>query len=163
MYTVTSVAGLHGVDLYAHLQKELAALLHGERDAIANMANFSSLLYHSLQDVNWAGFYINRDGELVLGPFQGRPACIRIPFGKGVCGTAAQRGDTVVVEDVEAFPGHIACDAASRSEIVVPIAVGDTLFGVLDIDSPVVGRFKEADRTGLEQLVAVFIRETFAV
>ncbi len=162
MYTLTSAEALHGAALYDHLQKELAALLHGEHDSIANLANCSSLLYHSLPDVNWAGFYIHRNGELVLGPFQGKPACIRIPFGKGVCGTAAQRRETVVVEDVDAFPGHIACDAASRSEIVVPVLVDGELYGVLDIDSPLAGRFTEADRAGMEQLVEILIRETFA-
>ncbi len=161
MHTLSSANALHGADLYDHLQKELTSLLHGEQDAIANLANCSSLLYHTLQRVNWVGFYINRSGELVLGPFQGKPACIRIPLGRGVCGTAAQRRETIIVADVDAFPGHIACDAASRSEIVVPIVVDGELFGVLDVDSPVVGRFTEEDRTGLEQLVAIVVRETF--
>lgn len=163
MYTLSSAATYSGAALYEHLSKELAALVHGESDSIANMANCSSLLYHSLEHVNWAGFYLYRNGELVLGPFQGKPACIRIPMGKGVCGTAAQQRTTVVVDDVETFPGHIACDAASRSEIVVPLVAQGVLYGVLDIDSPVLARFTEEDRVGLERLVELLIAASFTV
>jgi L-methionine (R)-S-oxide reductase len=128
------------------LLETIEAVFAGERDLIANAANMAALLYHSLPDVNWAGFYFLRDTELVLGPFQGRVACVRIPLGRGVCGTAAEQRRTIVVPDVHAFPGHIACDAASRSEIVVPLLQGDTLLGVLDIDSPIADRFSDDDR-----------------
>ncbi|MBM4090489.1 MAG: GAF domain-containing protein [Planctomycetes bacterium] len=141
---------------YTALADELAALLDGERDPIANAANTAALAYDRLEHVNWAGFYFLRGGELVVGPFQGKPACVRIPLGKGVCGTAAQRRTTVVVPDVHAFPGHIACDANSRSEIVVPVIDGSRLAGVLDIDSPVLGRFDAHDAAGLAHMVRVF-------
>ncbi|HVZ39168.1 MAG TPA: GAF domain-containing protein [Candidatus Kapabacteria bacterium] len=147
-------------ETYAALYPIAASLLEGERDFIANAANISSLLFHTLPDLNWCGFYILRDGELVLGPFQGRPACVRIAMGRGVCGTAADRRETVVVPDVRAFPGHIACDAASRSEIVVPITASGRLVGVLDLDSPMPGRFDDDDRNGLEQIVRTFIGAT---
>jgi len=127
----------------------------GERDAIANMANVSALLWELLPDLNWAGFYRMVDGELVLGPFQGRAACIRIALGKGVCGTAASTGETQVVEDVHAFPGHIACDAASASELVVPLVVDGRVIGVLDLDSPTPGRFDADDAAGAERLCAL--------
>ena len=128
------------------LLQALEGVLAGERDLIANAANTAAILFHHLPDVNWAGFYLLRGDELVLGPFQGRVACVRIPLGRGVCGTAAARRETIVVPDVHAFPGHIACDAASRSEIVVPLIRGDRLLGVLDIDSPRSDRFSAADR-----------------
>jgi GAF domain-containing protein len=147
---------------YASLCKELGALLAGERDLIANAANASALLFDALPNINWAGFYLLRGNELVVGPFQGRPACVRIPLGKGVCGTAAASRKTVLVPDVHEFPGHIACDGASRSEIVVPLLKDDELVGVLDIDSPLIGRFDEADRRGLEQFAAIFIRSLSA-
>ena len=147
-------------ELYKSLQTRLRGLLEEERDFIANAANTSALIYQTLPDLNWAGFYILKGGELVLGPFQGRPACVRIPVGKGVCGRAAEIGRTEVVEDVHAFPGHIACDAASASEIVVPIRTKGRLLGVLDLDSPTPGRFDEEDRAGLEALVAVFVART---
>ncbi len=147
-------------ELYRTLATELASLLASERNFWANAANTASLIYHALDDVNWAGFYIFRDGELVVGPFQGKPACTRIALGRGVCGTAAKRRETIVVSDVHEFPGHIACDAASRAEIVVPLVAGDRLLGVLDLDSPSVGRFDDADRAGLETLVAVFLDAT---
>ena len=140
--------------LYALLQKQLTSLVEGERNAVANMANASALLGMALAQINWVGFYILREKELVLGPFQGKPACIRIPVGRGVCGTAAQAGQTQLVPDVHAFPGHIACDAASRSEIVVPLFAGQRLVGVLDIDSPVLARFDTADKQGLEVFAA---------
>ena len=143
-------------DIYRDLAKELAALLAGETDRIANAANMAALLYHGLPDLNWAGFYFRRGKELVLGPFQGKPACVRIALGKGVCGIAASRGATVLVPDVHDFPSHIACDPVSRSELVVPLIEAGKVSGVFDLDSPLVGRFDEADQTGCEQLVALF-------
>jgi L-methionine (R)-S-oxide reductase len=148
---------------YASLAEELNGLLAGERDFIANAANTSALLFDALPDINWAGFYFLRNGELVVGPFQGKPACVRIPLGKGVCGTAAADRKTIVVRDVHEFPGHIACDAASQSEIVVPLLRGDELLGVLDIDSPSVGRFDEADRQGIERLATIFLASSLDV
>jgi GAF domain-containing protein len=146
---------------YAQLASELQSLLADERDLIANAANTSALLFEALPDINWAGFYFLRGGmkggELLVGPFQGKPACVRIPLGQGVCGTAAANRTTVVVPDVHEFPGHIACDAASRSEIVIPLIKARALIGVLDIDSPDVARFDEADRRGLERLAAIFM------
>jgi len=147
---------------YAGLADELSGLLAGEEDLVANAANTAALLFDALPDINWAGFYFlrtreGRDAELVVGPFQGKPACVRIPLGKGVCGTAAATRKTVVVRDVHEFPGHIACDAASNSEIVVPLIKGDTLLGVLDIDSPLLARFDDADRRGIERLAALFV------
>lgn len=137
---------------YPQLIAELSALLDGETNRIANLANASALLNQHLHRINWVGFYLaEEDGGLVLGPFQGLPACVRIPAGKGVCGTAAARRETIVVEDVHRFPGHIACDPASRSEIVVPLMFGGTVVGVLDIDSPEIGRFGEQDRVWLEK------------
>lgn len=140
---------------YAELEKQLRALLHGERDFIANCANTATLLWHSLPDLNWAGVYRLVDGELVLGPFQGKPACVRIKLGKGVCGTAAATRQTVLVPNVHEFPGHIACDAASNSEIVVPLVKHSRLLGVLDLDSPRFNRFDAADQAGLEKMAAV--------
>src|SRR5438105_452609 len=122
--------------LYRDLAAQLASLLEGEADPIANAANMAALIYHGLQELNWAGFYFARGGELVLGPFQGKPACVRIPWAQGVCGTAAARGETIVVPDVHAFPGHIACDPDSRSELVVPLIAEEKVLGVLDLDSP---------------------------
>ena len=144
-------------DIYRDLAKELAALLAGETDRIANAANMAALLYYGLPDLNWAGFYFRRGKELVLGPFQGQPACVRIALGKGVCGIAASRGATVLVPDVHDFPSHIACDPVSRSELVVPLIEAGKVSGVLDLDSPLVGRFDEADQAGCEQLVALFV------
>lgn len=144
-------------EAYRDLAQQLEALLGDERDAIANAANTAALLFDLLPDLNWAGFYLLKDGELVLGPFQGKPACIRIPLGRGVCGTAAATRTSQVVADVHAFPGHIACDAASRSELVVPLLKGGTLLGVLDLDSPVTGRFDEADRAGVEAVAAIWV------
>jgi L-methionine (R)-S-oxide reductase len=142
---------------YAALELQLQALLHGERDFIANCANTAALLWHSLPDLNWAGFYRLDGNELVLGPFQGKPACVRIQVGTGVCGTAAITGKTVLVPNVREFPGHIACDAASRSEIVVPLIKNRELLGVLDLDSPKLDRFDTEDKKGLEKLVAVLL------
>ncbi len=147
-------------ELYRDLAAKLRALVQGERDFIANAANVASLIYHTLPEVNWVGFYLLRDDELVVGPFQGKPACTRIALGKGVCGKAAQGRQTIVVEDVHEFPGHIACDAASNSEIVVPLICGGRLIGVLDLDSPVPGRFDAEDKAGLEKLVEDFVRLT---
>ena len=143
--------------LYADLAAQLASLLDGESDPVANAANTAAVIYHGLPDLNWAGFYFERNGELVLGPFQGRPACVRIPWGKGVCGTAAARGRAVIVPDVHEFPGHIACDPNSRSELVVPLVKTGKVVGVLDLDSPLPARFDEADRAGCERLVAILI------
>jgi GAF domain-containing protein len=143
---------------YAELTAELDALLSGEPDPIANAANAAAAIYHSLDGLNWAGFYFLRGNELVLGPFQGRPACVRIALGSGVCGTAAAERRSVLVPDVEAFPGHIACDAASRSELVVPLLGSAGLLGVLDLDSPVLARFDETDRAGCEALATVVVR-----
>jgi GAF domain-containing protein len=145
-------------ELYANLQAQLSALLAGEHDLIANAANCAALLYHSLADVNWAGFYLYKEGELVLGPFQGGPACVRIAIGKGVCGAAAELKQTVVVDNVHEFPGHIACDSASNSEIVVPLIKNKQLFGVLDLDSPTLARFDEDDAQGLNELAKIFIQ-----
>jgi len=142
---------------YQDLACSLEALLEGETDALANLANASGLLAQTLERINWCGFYLWRNDELVLGPFQGKPACVRIPLGQGVCGTAAQRRETIVVADVEAFPGHITCDPASRSEIVVPILEKGELRGVLDIDAPEKNRFDAVDRAGLERFVQVLI------
>ena len=148
-------AGLEG---YGLLQAQLESLLADERDFIANAAQFSAFLYHQLGDLNWAGFYLNRNEELVLGPFQGQIACVRIPFGRGVCGAAAASRQTQRVEDVHAFAGHIACDSASNSELVVPLIKDGCLIGVLDLDSPSIGRFSEQDRQGVEALAAIFLR-----
>src|SRR6516165_1950708 len=143
-------------DLYRELAAQLKALLADEADRIANAANMAALIYHGLPDLNWAGFYFRQGGELVLGPFQGKPACVRIALGNGVCGTAASRGATVLVRDVHHFPGHIACDPTSRSELVVPLIEAGEVSGVLDLDSPLLARFDEIDKTGCEQLVALF-------
>lgn len=143
--------------LYRDLAASLASLLEGESDALANLANASALLAQALPRINWCGFYLLRGEELVLGPFQGKPACVRIGMGKGVCGTSAARRETLVVPDVDAFPGHIACDADSRSEIVVPIVADGTLRGVLDIDSPELGRFDAVDQEGLENFVRTLV------
>jgi len=146
-----------GLDGYPLLVAQLQALLAGERDFIANAAQFSAFLFQEVSDLNWAGFYLARGEELVLGPFQGKVACVRIPFGRGVCGAAAVTGQTQRVDDVHAFAGHIACDSASNSELVVPLFKDGRLFGVLDIDSPRLGRFSAEDQVGIEQLVQVFI------
>lgn len=143
---------------YAQLAAQAEALLAGERDRIANAANLSALVYHALPELNWVGFYFHDGTELVVGPFQGLPACVRIPLDKGVCGAAARTGQTQRIADVHAFPGHIACDAASRSELVVPLLRNGALIGVFDLDSPVPGRFDVEDQTGLEAIAAIFVR-----
>ena len=140
-------------EVYAQLAAQLRSLIEGERDFIANAANFASLLYHSLFAVNWAGFYLLKEGELVLGPFQGLPACLRIAIGKGVCGTAAEQRQTILVDNVHEFPGHIACDTASRSELVLPLLDERRLLGVLDLDSPLPSRFDSGDAAGCEALM----------
>jgi GAF domain-containing protein len=144
-------------ELYRDLVRQLATLIAGEPDPIANAANTAALIYHGLPNLNWAGFYFRDGAELVLGPFQGKPACVRIPVGKGVCGTAAARGTTMLVPEVHDFPGHIACDPDSRSELVVPLIEEGSVLGVLDLDSPLPARFDEIDRDGCEQLVALLL------
>ncbi len=157
MFAAQTITAADPVALHEDVAQALSGLLHGERDPIANAANTSALLFHYLPDLNWAGFYFLRQGgELVLGPFQGKPACVRIGPGKGVCGAAVQRAASVLVEDVHAFPGHIACDAASRSELVVPLVRDGAVFGVIDLDSPIPGRFTDADRVGIERIAALF-------
>ena len=142
---------------YALLAKQLDALLAGENDALAITANFVALLYESLADINWLGIYVARGDELVLGPFQGKPACVHIPFGQGVCGTAAASGEIQLVQDVHDFPGHIACDPASRSEIVIPLRRAERLLGVLDVDSPTLARFDRRDQEGLLRACEVYL------
>lgn len=146
------------LELYANLAAQLSSLLADEHDVVANAANCAALLYQSLPDVNWAGFYFFKEGELVLGPFQGNPACVRIALGKGVCGTAAQLKQTLVVENVHEFPGHIACDSASNSEIVVPLIKDGRLIGVLDLDSPSLARFDDEDAQGLNEVAEIFLQ-----
>lgn len=158
MHTLTrSQLATSKYELYQDICTELQELLGEEKDFIANAANTSALLFHRLPDVNWVGFYTAERKELVLGPFQGKPACVRIPFGKGVCGTAAANRETVIVPDVNCYPGHIVCDSASKSEIVVPLLNWGKLLGVLDIDSASLDRFDEDDREGIESVVAVFL------
>ena len=155
MATLPMVTGSGKVELYRELVQAIAAITQGEPDAIANMANAAALMWEYLPDINWVGFYRAIDGELVLGPFQGKAACIRIAWGSGVCGTAAASGTGQLVDDVHAFPGHIACDAASAAELVVPIIVDGAVIGVLDIDSPTLARFDAQDRDGVEAIAAV--------
>ncbi len=158
MFELPSSSATDKPTLYAELAEQAGHLLEGETDRIANAANFSALIYHALPGVNWVGFYFFDGKELVVGPFQGRPACVRIALGRGVCGAAATTRTTQRVADVHVFPGHIACDAASRSELVVPLVNPDgTLLGVLDIDSPEPGRFDEVDQFGIEVLARVFL------
>jgi L-methionine (R)-S-oxide reductase len=158
MFELSASPSTSKPELYATLVEQARSLLESETDLVANAANFSSLVYHSLDGLNWAGFYFYDGAELVVGPFQGKPACVRIPLGRGVCGTAAQTRETQVVRDVHEFPGHIACDSASQSEIVVPLVAGDgTLIGVWDVDSPNLARFDAADREGMEALCRVFV------
>ena len=151
MFTASTLSGSKP-EQYAQLLEQARGLLHGEHDRIANAANLSALVYHSLPDLNWVGFYFYDGTELVVGPFQGLPACVRIPLHKGVCGAAASTRQTQRIEDVHAFPGHIACDAASRSELVVPLVRNGELLGVFDLDSPLPGRFDADDQQGLEAI-----------
>ena len=157
MFTAAAIRADSKSRFYAQLADQARGLLHGERDRIANAANFAALVYHALPDINWAGFYFYDGRELVVGPFQGRPACVRIALGKGVCGTAATTRRTQVVPDVNAFAGHIACDSASRSEIVVPLFDDERLIGVWDVDSPKLARFDDDDRAGMERLAGIFL------
>lgn len=158
MYDAKMIVASDKAELYRLLDAQAAALLEGETDAQANAANLAALLFHQLPDLNWAGFYFMKGGELVVGPFQGLPACVRIPLGRGVCGTAAAESRTIVVDDVEQFPGHIPCDAASRSEIVVPLIAGTGgVIGVLDLDSPNPGRFDRVDAQGLEAIARRYL------
>jgi len=160
MFALQSPAAGSKVEIYSELHVQARALLQGERDRTANAANLASLVFHTLPDLNWAGFYWMNGDELVLGPFQGKPACVRIALGKGVCGSAARDKRTLVVPDVNAFPGHIACDGASRSEIVVPVMRTVEVLGVLDLDSPSLARFDSEDAVGLETLVTAFVQAT---
>jgi L-methionine (R)-S-oxide reductase len=166
MYAAQSLSGSKA-EQYAQLVEQARALVAGESDRVANAANLSALVYHALPDLNWVGFYLYDGNELVVGPFQGQPACVRIPLDKGVCGAAARSGQTQRVDDVHAFPGHIACDAASRSELVVPLfrdpahggdaGAGPSLIGVFDLDSPLFGRFDVEDERGIEDIARVFV------
>lgn len=163
MFAAAPIATSTKADAYAELAAQARALLQGERDRTANAANFAALVYHALPGLNWCGFYFWDGHELVVGPFQGKPACVRIALGKGVCGTAAATRATQVVADVDAFPGHIPCDSASRSEIVVPMVAADgALIGVWDVDSPELARFDHDDRAGMEALVRVFLEALHA-
>ena len=156
MFSQTNYSGSLA-EQYEMLAKQLDALLTGEQDLIANLSNASALLNQFLEQINWVGFYLLKDNELVLGPFQGLPACVRIPIGRGVCGTTVAQKQTIVVEDVHAFPGHIACDAASKSEIVIPLLKNNEVIGVLDIDSPIESRFTQEDQVGLERFVTTLL------
>ena len=156
MFAHSALSGTKS-EQYEQLQQQARALMQGERDRTANAANLSALVYHALPELNWVGFYFHDGRELVVGPFQGLPACVRIALGKGVCGTTAATRQTQRVPDVEAFPGHIACDSASRSELVVPLPLGDELIGVFDLDSPCPDRFDADDQRGLEAVAAIFI------
>ena len=161
MFEAHAIDTANKAEFYRELTSQLGGLLTGERDFIANAANTSALLYQMMPDLNWAGFYFLRaNDELVLGPFQGKVACVRIPKGKGVCGAAVQRRETVLVEDVHAFPGHIACDSASRSELVVPLIAGGKVLGVIDLDSPLPSRFDADDQAGIEKVAAIFLAAT---
>ncbi len=157
MFTQTLYSG-NSKEQYIMLGKQLDALLEGEHNTVANLSNASALLNQFFERINWVGFYLMVDGELVLGPFQGFPACVRIPVGRGVCGTSVANKETIIVPDVHAFPGHIACDARSQSEIVVPLIKNDEVIGVLDIDSPEKDRFGENDHEGLENFVQILLK-----
>ncbi len=156
-HAVAPIQAASKPEFYASLHRQLAAVLQGERDWVANLAQTSALLMQTMPDLNWAGFYLFKEGQLVLGPFQGKVACVRIALGKGVCGTAAAQRTTVVVPNVHDFPGHIACDSASNSEIVVPLLAGDRLLGVLDLDSPHFNRFDAEDGSGLQRVVQILL------
>jgi L-methionine (R)-S-oxide reductase len=160
MFATTPRRNTSDTDLYPELLAQARGLFEGERDKTANAANLAALVFHALPDLNWAGFYWMKDGGLVLGPFQGKPACVRIAVGKGVCGTAARDRRTLIVPDVHEFPGHIACDSASNSEVVVPLLRGNRVTGVLDLDSPKLARFGADDARGLEALARLFLEST---
>jgi GAF domain-containing protein len=157
-FAAADLSALGVAERYDALEAELEAVLEGEPDAVANLANAAALIFHGLPGLNWAGFYLMKRGELVLGPFQGRVACVRIPVGRGVCGTAVSQRRTLRVDDVHAFPGHIACDAASRSELVVPMFAGREVVGVLDLDAPTPARFTDEDALACERLAAIIMR-----
>jgi len=159
MFVVETFSGTQE-EMHDELARQAQGLLQGERDLVANAANLSALIWQIVPDLNWAGFYFMKKGELVLGPFQGKPACVRIAIGKGVCGGAVARRETMLVRDVHEFPGHIACDAASNSEIVVPLIKNGRVHGVLDLDSPKLARFDEIDQKGFERLVSIFVAAT---
>jgi len=161
-FQITESPSRSKAELYEALASQLSSLLAGERDLIANAANFSALIFHSLPDLNWAGFYLAKDGELVLGPFQGQPACVRIKIGQGVCGAGAAKCETMIVPNVHEFPGHITCDSTSNSEIVIPLMKGGRLMGVLDLDSPSLSRFDEEDAAGLQRLVRILLASATA-
>ena len=158
MFAPQAIEATDKASFYRELCDQLRGLLDGEHDAIANAANTSALIFQTMPDINWAGFYfLQSPDELVVGPFQGKPACVRISVGKGVCGTAVAQSRTILVDDVHQFPGHIACDAASRSELVVPLLRGGVVLGVLDLDSPLPGRFDIEDQAGVERLAAIYL------
>jgi len=158
MFQAQAIESTGKTEFYRELASQLTFLLEGESDPIANAANTAALLFQAMANINWAGFYFLRDGkELVLGPFQGLPACVRIPVGRGVCGTAVEQKHSILVEDVHAFAGHIACDAASRSELVVPLMGKGRILGVLDLDSPAVGRFDAEDQAGMERIASIYV------
>jgi GAF domain-containing protein len=160
MFQAAQIEVDNKAEFYRELARQLEGLLAGEPDMIANAANTSALIYQMMSDLNWAGFYLLKGDELVLGPFQGKPACVRIPVGRGVCGTAVKERASILVEDVHAFPGHIACDAASRSELVVPVRNGEEIVGVIDLDSPLPARFDAEDQAGIERLAEIFVSAT---
>lgn len=160
MFEASAIAAADPEEFYQELARQLSGLLSGERNAVANAANMAALIFNTVPDLNWAGFYFLRGDELVLGPFQGNPACVRIPVGRGVCGAAVARRETLRVEDVNAFPDHIACDSASRSELVVPLIRDGQVLGVLDLDSPLPDRFTAADQAGMERLAGLFLSAT---
>ena len=158
MFEAVAIDHADKTEFYRELAGQVSSMVHGETDHIANAANVSALLFDQMPDLNWAGFYfLKSPDELVVGPFQGKPACVRIKVGKGVCGTAVERRASILVEDVDAFPGHIACDSASRSELVVPLIKGDKVLGVLDLDSPIPSRFDAADQVGIEAVAALYV------
>jgi L-methionine (R)-S-oxide reductase len=160
MFAASNLTGLTTKELYASLAAQLAALIEAETDPVANMANCAALIFNSVPRLNWAGFYLLKGGELVLGPFQGQPACVRIEIGRGVCGTAAEKRTTLRIADVTKFPDHIACDSASRSEVVVPLLTADShLIGVLDVDSPELDRFDDDDEAGLREIAGIISRK----
>ncbi len=161
MFAISPIAGETKADFHRQLRGQLSALLDGESDPVANAANTCALIFHTMPQLNWAGFYfLQSPDQLLLGPFQGKPACVRIAVGRGVCGTAVARGTSVLVEDVNAFPGHIACDAESRSELVVPLIRRGHVFGVLDLDSPIAGRFDLEDQAGIEAMAAIYVERS---
>lgn len=161
MFQAQAISATDKPTFYAELAQQLEGLLHGETDPIANAANTAALLYDAMPDLNWAGFYFMRGDGLVVGPFQGKPACVRIPVGRGVCGTTVARKASILVEDVHAFPGHIACDAASRSELVVPLIRDDAVLGVMDLDSPTPSRFDADDQAGIEMIARLYLAASY--